>query len=217
MASGSGFSMDDYESLMATSDVEHLKTAWRNEKAAPEILQFQASLVQRSREQIQLMEETIEEFTRNGFDPLIVSVYQMDMDRAQYVLRSYLRTRLQKIEKDMIHISKTDLWDRLSKEEQNFAKRCYENMKGYLDESVLSKLPSGYQSDLKQSNASEEDDMVPEPNLETFVFCKSESSIGAIPLDDSADEIVDLVAGDLYVLRYKSIKPFVENGQIDLV
>lgn len=32
-------------------------------------------------------------------------------------------------------------------------------MKGYLDESVLSKLPSGYQSDLKQSNASEEDDM----------------------------------------------------------
>lgn len=89
------------------------------------------------------------------------------------------------IEKDMIYISKTDLWDRLSKEEQNFAKRqvpwppyqfnllvfvfyfvnfvhgyrCYENMKGYLDESVLSKLPSGYQSDLKQSNASEEDDM----------------------------------------------------------
>lgn len=209
--------MDEYESLMATSDVELLKRAWRNEKSSPEILQFQASLVQRSREQIQLMEETIEEFTRNGFDPLIVSVYQMDMDRAQYMLRSYLRTRLQKIEKDMIHISKTDLWNRLSKEEEGFAKRCYENMKSYLDESVLSKLPSGYQSDLKQSNASEEDDMVPEPNLDTFVFCKSESSIGAIPLDDSADEIVDLVAGDLYVLRYKSIKPFVENGQIDLV
>lgn len=209
--------MDEYESLMATSDVELLKRAWRNEKSSPEILQFQASLVQRSREQIQLMEETIEEFTRNGFDPLIVSVYQMDMDRAQYMLRSYLRTRLQKIEKDMIHISKTDLWNRLSKEEEGFAKRCYENMKSYLNESVLSKLPSGYQSDLKQSNASEEDDMVPEPNLDTFVFCKSESSIGAIPLDDSADEIVDLVAGDLYVLRYKSIKPFVENGQIDLV
>ncbi|CAO2821463.1 unnamed protein product [Amaranthus hypochondriacus] len=217
MGSGSAFSMDDYESLMATSDVELLKKAWRNEKSAPEILEFQVSLVQRSREQIQLMEETIEEYTKNGFDPLIVSVYQMDMDRAQYLLRSYLRTRLQKIEKDMIHISKSGLWDRLSKEEQNFTKRCYESMKSYLDESVLSKLPIGYQSDIKQSNASEEDDMVPEPNLDTFVFCKSENSIGAIPLDDSADEIVDLIAGDLYVLRYKSIKPFVENGQIDLV
>ncbi|KAL2921117.1 DNA replication complex GINS protein SLD5 [Bienertia sinuspersici] len=217
MANESGISMDDFESLMATSDVELLKKAWRNEKSAPEILQFQTSLVQRSLEQIQLMEETIEEFSKKGFDPLIVSIYQMDLDRAQYMLRSYLRIRIQKIEKDTVHIAKTDQWDQLSKEEQNFAKRCYENMKGYLDESVLSKLPSGYQSDLKQSNASEENDMVPEPNSDTFVFCKSDSSIGAIPLDDNADEIVDLVADDLYVLRYKSIKPFVENGQIDLV
>lgn len=209
--------MEDFESLMKTSDVELLKKAWRNEKAAPEILQFQASLVQRSREQIQLMEEAIEDFTRSGSDPLIVSVYHMDLDRTQYLLRSYLRIRLQKIEKDMIHISKTDLWNRLSEQEQKFAKRAYENMKKYLDESVLSKLPVGYQSNLKQSSASEEDDMVPEPNLDTFVFCKSASSIGSIPLDDSGDEIVDLVAGDLYVLRYKSIKPFIENGQIDLV
>lgn len=37
--------------------------------------------------------------------------------------------------------------------------RCYENMKNFLEESVLSKLPTGYQSNLKQSNASEEDDM----------------------------------------------------------
>ena len=55
MGSGSAFSMDEYESLMATSDVELLKKAWRNEKSAPEILEFQISLVQRSREQIQLM------------------------------------------------------------------------------------------------------------------------------------------------------------------
>jgi len=53
--SGSGLSMEDFESLMKTSDVELLKKAWRNEKAAPEILQFQSSLVQRSQEQIQLM------------------------------------------------------------------------------------------------------------------------------------------------------------------
>ncbi|KAL9228066.1 hypothetical protein vseg_003682 [Gypsophila vaccaria] len=212
-----GTSMDDYESLMATSDVDLLKKAWRDEKSAPQILHFQASLVQRSYEQIQLMEETIKEITGSGFDPLIVSIYQMDLNRALYLLKSYLRIRLHKIEKDMIHISKTDLWDRLSEQEQRFTKRCYDCMKNYVDESVLSKLPTGYQSNLKQSNASEEDDMVPEPNLDTFVFCKTENSIGSIALDDSADEIVDLVAGDLYVLRYKSIKTYVENGQIDLV
>lgn len=46
---------DDYESLLSTTDAELLKQAWQNEKAAPEILQFEAALVQRSREQIQLM------------------------------------------------------------------------------------------------------------------------------------------------------------------
>ncbi|KNA12431.1 hypothetical protein SOVF_126000 [Spinacia oleracea] len=51
--------MEEFESLMATSDVELLKRAWRNEKSAPEILQFQAPLVQRSREQIQFMVEPV--------------------------------------------------------------------------------------------------------------------------------------------------------------
>lgn len=50
--------MDDYETLISTTDADLLKRSWRNEKAAPEILQFESSLVQRSREQIQLMVRT---------------------------------------------------------------------------------------------------------------------------------------------------------------
>ncbi|XP_008791696.2 DNA replication complex GINS protein SLD5 [Phoenix dactylifera] len=202
---------------METTDVELLKRAWRNEKAAPEILQFEAALVLRAREQIQLLEETLEEFTENGVDDLVVSLYQMDLDRTLFLLRSYLRIRLQKIEKYMIHISKTNLWNRLSEQEQRFAKRCTDIMEKHLEQSVLSRLPYGYQSILKQSISSEEDDMVPEPQLDTFVFCKTKSAVGAFQLDDTGDEIVDLVADDLYVLRYKSIKGLVEGGRIDLV
>ncbi|THG00660.1 hypothetical protein TEA_010160 [Camellia sinensis var. sinensis] len=40
----------DYESLISTTNAELLKQAWQIEKAAPEILQFEASLVQRERE-----------------------------------------------------------------------------------------------------------------------------------------------------------------------
>ncbi|MFS7977719.1 putative GINS complex protein Sld5, alpha-helical [Helianthus anomalus] len=88
---------DDYETLISTTDADLLKRSWRNEKAAPEILQFQSSLVQRSREQIQLMEETVEELVANDEDPLTVSLFQMDIDRTLFLLRSYLRTRLQKV------------------------------------------------------------------------------------------------------------------------
>jgi hypothetical protein len=46
---------DDYDALISTTDVELLKRAWRNEKAAPEILRFESDLITRVRGQIELM------------------------------------------------------------------------------------------------------------------------------------------------------------------
>lgn len=228
MASGSGSASalggtdefpwtNDDSNILETTDVELLKKAWRNEKASPEILRFQSDLVQRAREQIQLLEGTMDDFEDNNTDDLLVSIYQMDLDRALFLLRSYLRIRIFKIEKSIAHISRTHLWDRLSDQERNFAKRCIAIMEKHLQQCVLSRLPNGYQSFFKQSVSSVEDDMIPEPQLDTFVFCKSKGAVGAFQLDDIGDEIVDLVADDLYVLRYKSIKALVEGGRVDLV
>lgn len=50
-----------------------------------------------------LQEETAEEYEGNGTDPLTVSLYQMDLDRTQFLLRSYLRIRLQKV---LLHMLK---------------------------------------------------------------------------------------------------------------
>lgn len=57
----------------------------------------------------------------------------------------------------VISCNPTDLWTVCST--GLYICRCYDSMKNYIDESVLSKLPTGYQSNLKESNASEEDDM----------------------------------------------------------
>lgn len=51
-----------------------VKHARRNEKAAPEILQFETALIQRSGEKIQLMEETVEKFSKDGGDIFAVSL-----------------------------------------------------------------------------------------------------------------------------------------------
>lgn len=209
---------DNADIAGAATDVELLKRAWRNEKAAPEILTFQHDLVQRAREQIQLLEETIEGSAESGADELMLSLYRMDLDRTLFLLRSYLRTRLQKIEKHVIHISITEeLWDRLCKPEQKFAEKCTDALQKHLEQSVLSKLPQGYQSMIKQAISSEENDMVPGPQLDTFVFCKSRAPIGSFQLDDKGEDMVNLVADDLYILRYKPIKRLVETAQIDLV
>ncbi|CAK8532562.1 unnamed protein product [Lathyrus sativus] len=208
--------------MLSTTDVELLKRAWRNEKAAPEILPFQSDLVTRVREQIELMEETVEEKSTVETDHLSVSLYQMDLDRTLFLLRSYLRIRILKIEKYMFHIRKTEeLWNRLSKDEKIFTERCSDDLKKHLEESVLSKLPENYQSYERQSIISEEDDMIPEPRLDTFVLCRSKDYLTGIqlgdgPVDDRS-KLFEMEAGVLYFICYKSIKPLVESGKIELL
>ncbi|PHU03214.1 hypothetical protein BC332_28465 [Capsicum chinense] len=120
---------DYYQSLLSTTDAELLKRAWRNEKAAPEILQYETALVQLAREQIQLM-----------------------------------------IENYAFHIQKNaDLWNRISKQEEKFAERCIHDMEQHLDQSILSKLPHGFKSHLKQSSLSLADDMELKEFLESQI------------------------------------------------
>ncbi|OAY56148.1 DNA replication complex GINS protein SLD5 [Manihot esculenta] len=211
--------MDDHETLISTTDVELLKRAWRNEKAAPEILQYESSLVQRIKEQIELVEQNVEMFEGDGIDPLTVSLYQMDLDRTQFLLRSYLRVRLQKIEEYLFHILKTDEHlNRLSKPEQMFARRCTDDLGNHLDETVLSKLPDNYQSVLKQSITSEEDDMVPAPRLDTFVICKAKQYLSSIDFEpEYSMEITEMERDLLTFACYKFIKKPLEKGKIDLV
>ncbi|PON93166.1 GINS complex subunit Sld [Trema orientale] len=182
-------------------------------------------------------EETVDEFAESGVDPLTVSLYQMDLDRTQFLLRSYLRIRLQKIEKYMFHILNTaELFNRLSKEEKSFAERSSNDLKIHLEESVLSRLPDNYQSIVQQSIISEETDMVPKPQLDVFVVCKTKYYLGHIQLEDIDDgnsdnsrsgafgrgnqrpleEPFEMEPNVLYFVRYKPIKKFVEEGRIDL-
>ncbi|KAF5737069.1 putative DNA replication complex GINS protein SLD5 [Tripterygium wilfordii] len=215
---GSASDMNDHKPFVPEiSDLELLKTAWRNEKAAPEILPFQTRLVNDMKDQIQWREETVDEFEESGNDPLTVSLYQMDLDRIQFLLRSYLRVRLQKIEKYMFHILKTDnLRDRLSEQEKLFARRCVDDMGNHLEDTVLSKLPDNYQSVLKQSIISEEDDMVPEPQLDAFVAGKSRSE-SPLYVDIPGRGHLEMQNDDLFFLHYKVVKEKVENGIIYLV
>lgn len=202
----------------AKSDVEILRRVWRNEKAAPEVLPYESLLVERVREQILLLEDTLSTSTGEASDELTLSMYRMDIDRAMFLLRAYLRIRLLKIEQFAMHILRTEeLWERLSLQEQDYAQRYIDILQKHMEQSVLSKLPFGYQSMLRQATSSEEDDMIPEPQLDTFVFCRSKGPLGPLQLDDRGDEAVDLLADDLYILRYRPVRRLLETNRIELV
>ncbi|KAJ6891426.1 hypothetical protein NC651_024811 [Populus alba x Populus x berolinensis] len=129
--------MDDYETLISS-------TAQRQEKSAPEILQFKASLVQRIKEHIELAQ-------------VLVFCYGVS---GEYVEVDLLVGFEMLIEKYLFYILKTDEYlNQFSKQEQMFARRCTDDLGRHLDDTVLAKLPNNYQSTLKQSITSEEDDV----------------------------------------------------------
>ncbi|XP_008661226.1 uncharacterized protein [Zea mays] len=107
----------DSAAAAAATDVDLLKRAWLNEKAASDILNFDSPLALRVREQIQHLEEALDDFVDDGVDDLVVSLYQMDLDRTLFLLRSYLL--LEKIKKYTMHISRSDdLLSHLSQQER---------------------------------------------------------------------------------------------------
>lgn len=106
--------------------IQIVEEAWINEKFAPEILPNKSELVDCLLEQLTFMEENLLNLSCTDFKK---SIHQMEVDRLRFLLSSYLRTRLEKIETYVTHILQQeqqrsergeDLY--LSDEELQFAK-----------------------------------------------------------------------------------------------
>ncbi|PNT16598.2 hypothetical protein POPTR_010G147050v4 [Populus trichocarpa] len=134
------------------------------------------------------------------------------------------------IEKYLFYILKTDEYlNRLSKQEQMFARRCTDDLGRHLDDTVLAKLPDNYPSMLKQSITSEEDDMdVPTkncyrefvylPRLDTFVICEAKQYLCSLDFEPGYSmKITEMERDLLTFVCYKFIKKPLENGKIGLM
>jgi GINS complex subunit 4 len=145
----------------------------------------------------------------DDMDPCMRLLKELQIDRVRYLIASYLRARLLKIEKYAEYIiDNEEIFERLSSREQKFAKEYHELEQNHLNTMFLNGLPDR----LKDSG---DQNTMPEPDTRTFVFCKVREDIGQFQLGD--EEIVNLNAGDTYVLQYEPIVPFIEQGQIDLI
>ena len=64
---------------------------------APEVLPAQTEIVDVLMAEVKRQQEIIDESQNNADAVFIASMYQMDIDRVQYLISSYLRTRLIKV------------------------------------------------------------------------------------------------------------------------
>uniref|UniRef100_A0AC11DUY4 GINS complex subunit 4 n=1 Tax=Ovis aries TaxID=9940 RepID=A0AC11DUY4_SHEEP len=128
--------------------IDRLEQAWMNEKFAPELLENKSEIVECVMEQLEHMEENLKRAKKGD---LKVSIHQMEMERIRFVLSSYLRCRLMKIEKFFPHILEKEKTRReeepsiLSPEEFVFAKEFLANTETYLKDTALKHMPPNLQ------------------------------------------------------------------------
>ncbi|XP_060132401.1 DNA replication complex GINS protein SLD5 isoform X2 [Zootoca vivipara] len=151
---------------------------------------------------------------------LKVSIHRMEVERIRYILSSYLRCRLRKIEKYFPHVLEKEKTRAegesalLSPEEFAFAKEYMANIEAHLRNVALKHMPPNLQKmDLLKS--------VPKPNLDSFVFLRVKERQENILVEPETDEqreyVIDLDEDSQHLIRYRTIAPLVASGAVQLI
>ncbi|KRT79028.1 hypothetical protein AMK59_8390, partial [Oryctes borbonicus] len=197
--------------LTAAEVIELMEEAWRNEKFAPEMLPQKSEVVDCLLGQISYMEENLRNLKSTDFQK---SIHQLEVDRLRFLVNSYLRQRLQKIEAYVFVILKQeeqrlerneDLY--LTNSELEFAKNYKESIEQHFDE-ILGFWPGLPSDEWKNDPVT--------PNINSFVFLKSKNEIEGVVIDDGTEEeedLVDFKIGSQLIISYNSVSNLVKNGE----
>ncbi len=217
-----GQSQDEEQiELTANEVIQSLEKAWQNELFAPELLEPQIEVVNCLLDQIKQTEENLEQLDKGHFG---IPLYKMELDRIRFLIASYLRLRLQKIQTHVHFLLKSgedDISARLTPEEATFAKSFKGNMDGLFNTLALKHMPSKSADFSFFGENSRSKGEAPKPNLNSAVFVKAVEDVYGVLIEDEAGrgrtEEYDMEKDSQHILRYKSVSHLVQSGALRLV
>ncbi|XP_021341430.1 DNA replication complex GINS protein SLD5-like [Mizuhopecten yessoensis] len=208
---------EEGEAMTAAEVLQKLEEAWRNEKFSPDLLDAKMDLVECMLEQLVEMEENIRRAKRTD---MRVSIHRMEIDRIRYIISSYLRCRLQKVERYTVHILDQERQRReedacrMSPEEFTFAKDYAETLDSHFRSLALRHMPPNLQTLDTKLTATR-------PNMDKYVFLQVNDDTEGVLVEEetleTGEEIVDLQKGDQHIMRYKPMAPLVSSGAVTLI
>ncbi|KAI9592242.1 hypothetical protein BDF19DRAFT_468212 [Syncephalis fuscata] len=201
------------------SSLAQLTQAWINERAAPELLFYEHLLVEKLQQALDAQIDKIDEWRDNTTEQnaLEITIYQTEVERVRFVLRSYLRARLHKIEKYALYLLKDpDMASSLlSASEQSYAIEYQALVEKAHNASALNMLPTSQRA-LDEKATQYTLAMISEPNINAAVFCRSRKRIGEIQLPDSMDTLF-MDENSMFLLRYSYIRDMLRIGEVELL
>uniref|UniRef100_UPI00358EDE51 DNA replication complex GINS protein SLD5 isoform X2 n=2 Tax=Myxine glutinosa TaxID=7769 RepID=UPI00358EDE51 len=194
-----------------------LLQAWLNEKFAPDLLETKQDVVDNMMLHLQNMDENLH---KGHVGEPKSTIHQLELERLRFVLTSYLRSRLRKIEAYFPHLLDQQRNQtaedplRLSPDEYIFAEEYANNMSLYFRRVALRHMPTAQQKlDLSKT--------VAPPDLDTFVFLQVKDRQERVLIEEATDDqeeyVIDLEENSKHLMRYKPIAPLVSNGAVQLI
>jgi len=203
---------NDVGELTAQTALQEIENAWMNERFAPEILPHQSDLVDCMLQQIAHMEENVRRLEKGDLRAL---VHRMELDRIRYVISTYLRTRLEKIERYTVHIlseeaNRSPDEAYLTPNELHFAKEYLANLETFFKTVALQHMPSNFQR-------FEVNKFAVKPNMQAHVFLRANRRVTGIVLSGTLDEEIDFEEGSQHIIQYSAVAHLVKSGMVQLI
>ncbi|XP_055550640.1 DNA replication complex GINS protein SLD5 [Wyeomyia smithii] len=203
---------EDEEEIQMTSKqvLDALQRAWLNEKFAAQILPYEEAIVDMVMSQLVYMEENLASTNKNE---MLYITHRMEVERIRYVLASYHRCRLQKIEEYAYHILQEESKrppnaKRLSAGEQRFAADFYESVENHFNQLAVRHMPQNHQHDEHVRKVV--------PNVDCHVFIRAKENVADFAI--SADhETINIAAGSIHMFKYRDVEPLLLEGLIELL
>ncbi|ELU00542.1 hypothetical protein CAPTEDRAFT_134795, partial [Capitella teleta] len=189
--------------------------AWLNEKFSPCLEESQWEVIECILEQLNLMEANIERAKRVN---LAISIHKMEIERIRFMITSYLRLRLRKVEKYAGHLLQQAEDNpenpRMTQEEHTYAREYLANTESHFQSLALRHMPPNLQT----LNPEVVNDV---PNLDSFVFLQVKEDVEGVMVEDntpdSREEVINLEKGDQHITRYKPIAPLITSNAVVLI
>ncbi|KAH7730387.1 hypothetical protein AAVH_01435 [Aphelenchoides avenae] len=213
---------DFAEEITPLELLRRMRTVWQNEQCSPKLLAHQQEIVELVYEESTRVDQMIEV---NGEQNLQQAVQLLEVNRACYMMNSYLRTRVKKIEADPVNIlrehierragGKTEL---LSEHEEKYAGALHNAQCKLLNDSFLNSLPDNQRAVPVVSEASNKKKL---GRQRVFVEVL-EDGVNEVSMPDMADPlappiVLDLEKDSRHFVPLKSVEEYIENGKIRLI
>jgi len=198
--------------------LEQLTRHWMNERHAPDILPAQenllASLLDHLRRQSEAVQLLRGDPSTSEEEHIRIMLVQTEIERVKFIVRSYVRTRLYKVERFARFIAtNAEIQTRLTAAERDHALRHSKLTDQHFFLTVLQSLPE------KQSHLDDTPLFVPpmitEPDKSRPVFVHALQRCPRIQLPDGAS--LEMEKGHISLMPYSVAENLVARGEVELI